>query len=103
LKRERKKRERKKKKKKRKKKAESFMEIDLTLVFLVIIFGGALMGFTLAKLQLLDINGTFCGQKSRAAPGECFYFSRGRWKVGLLLHLACIFRKFRLVFPLILD
>jgi hypothetical protein len=56
-----------------------------------IIFAGAFMGFALARLQYLDIPGTFCA-KTGAAPGECFYYLRGRWRVGILLHLGAILR-----------
>ena len=53
--------------------------------------------FTLLTLILcaesfrkLDIDGYLCGTPSRAIPGECYYLSRGTWRVALLLHLAGI-------------
>ncbi|KAB8256170.1 hypothetical protein BDV32DRAFT_153604 [Aspergillus pseudonomiae] len=54
-------------------------------LILFFIFGGAWMGFTLARLEFLDFS-TFC---ENAAPGECFYY-KGRGYVGLYLHLGCI-------------
>ncbi|OLN97920.1 hypothetical protein CCHL11_02607 [Colletotrichum chlorophyti] len=55
---------------------------------LFFIFFGALMGFTLARLQYLSFS-TFCGEDG-AAPGECFYYRRGHEKVGIIIHLAGI-------------
>ncbi|KAE8361464.1 hypothetical protein BDV27DRAFT_160707 [Aspergillus caelatus] len=52
---------------------------------LFFIFGGAWMGFTLARLEFLDFS-TFC---KNAVPGECFYY-KGRGYIGLYLHLGCI-------------
>ena len=54
---------------------------------LFFIFGGALLGFTLARLQYLSIDGVF---KKGAAPGEFFYYSRHFYKVAIALHLCCI-------------
>lgn len=58
------------------------------------IFIGALFGFTLARLQYLDIWGVFCGDQgsSGALPGECFYYLRPRSldQIGIILHLGCI-------------
>lgn len=56
--------------------------------------GGALVGFTLARLQYLDIDNVMCGSgfsgTNRAAPGECFYYRYGSDRVFMLLHLATI-------------
>lgn len=57
---------------------------------LFFIFAGALMGFSLARLQYLDYDGTFCGKDSQAATGECFFSGRGTPRIGLLMHLATI-------------
>lgn len=58
------------------------------------VFAGALMGFTLARLQYLDFYGIFCSigdsGGNHAAPGECMYYLRGHEKVGIILHLATI-------------
>lgn len=58
------------------------------------IFAGALMGFTLARLQYIDFYGVFCSAgdsgSNHAAPGECLYYLRGHEKVGIILHLATI-------------
>ncbi|KAH8883174.1 hypothetical protein GQ53DRAFT_847078 [Thozetella sp. PMI_491] len=62
---------------------------NFTLFF---IFWGALMGFTLARLQYMSIFGVFCGPNgsSHGAPGECFYYSSGHEKIGITLHLVTI-------------
>ncbi|KAJ1713543.1 hypothetical protein NYO67_4257 [Aspergillus flavus] len=52
---------------------------------LFFIFGGAWMGFTLARLEYLDFS-TFC---KNSVPGECFYY-KGTGYIGLYLHLGCI-------------
>ncbi|KAK6080983.1 hypothetical protein SCUP515_03125 [Seiridium cupressi] len=56
------------------------------------IFLGALFGFTLARLEYLNIWGVFCGNGSGGAlPGECFYYTKpGRYQIGIILHLGCI-------------
>ncbi|KAK2027072.1 hypothetical protein LX32DRAFT_456204 [Colletotrichum zoysiae] len=53
---------------------------------LFFIFFGALMGFTLARLQYLSFD-AFC---KGAAPGECFYYQKGYEKAGIIIHLAGI-------------
>lgn len=59
-------------------------------VLFCITFGG-LMGFTLARLQYLSIDGQFCGDEPQAVPGECFYYSRPSIeRVGIILHLGGI-------------
>lgn len=51
------------------------------------------MGFSLSRFQYLDINGVFCaGGRNGAAPGECYYYRQGLYKIGILLHLATILR-----------
>ena len=60
---------------------------------LFFIFGGALLGFTLARFQFTDLNGRFCGpalSSDHALPGECFYYTVGHDKIGMILHLVCI-------------
>jgi hypothetical protein len=60
----------------------------------VVIFAGATMGFTLARLQFLNFNGIFCGPSAgggnSAAPGECYYYTRDHYKIGMMLHLFSI-------------
>ncbi|KZL80645.1 hypothetical protein CI238_08311, partial [Colletotrichum incanum] len=53
---------------------------------LFFVFFGALMGFTLARLQYLNFD-TFC---KGAAPGECFNYQKGHEKAGIIIHLAGI-------------
>jgi NADH:ubiquinone oxidoreductase subunit 6 (subunit J) len=60
------------------------------------IFGGALLGFTLARFTYLDFSKSFCPSggssgSNGAAPGECYYYlNYDRYKIGILLHLAGI-------------
>ncbi|KZM22334.1 uncharacterized protein EKO05_0007943 [Ascochyta rabiei] len=60
------------------------------------IFGGAMIGFVLARAMYLDFNGQYCPSEARtngsgAAPGECYYYRTfPRYKIGILLHLAGI-------------
>ncbi|POR33324.1 Uncharacterized protein TPAR_06479, partial [Tolypocladium paradoxum] len=61
---------------------------NFTLWFL---FGGILVGFILARLMYLDVEGVFCaGGSSRAVPGECYHYLRGLERVGIVMHLAGI-------------
>ncbi|KAL8372577.1 hypothetical protein RB595_002086 [Gaeumannomyces hyphopodioides] len=69
---------------------------------LFVVFAGALMGFTLARLPFLDIDGVFCSNSAglspatsatrHAAPGECFYYSAAGSleRVGIIIHLATV-------------
>ncbi|KAF2836605.1 hypothetical protein M501DRAFT_1040784 [Patellaria atrata CBS 101060] len=61
-------------------------------VILFIIFGGALMGFALARFQFLSFKGVFCKPLSTlgAAPGECYWYKQDLYKAGILLHLGCM-------------
>lgn len=54
---------------------------------LFFVFAGALLGFCLARVQYLSINGLF---KAGAAPGEWFYYSRSFYKAGISLHLFTV-------------
>ncbi|OJD13436.1 hypothetical protein AJ78_06109 [Emergomyces pasteurianus Ep9510] len=54
---------------------------------LFFIFAGALMGFTLARLQYLDYYGIFCG---KPGIGECYFFTKDIEEIGLIVHLATI-------------
>ena len=51
----------------------------------VVVFAGALVGFTLAKLMYLDLR-----MFARAFPGEWYWTRSGRYRVGISLHLGCI-------------
>ncbi|WYZ35978.1 hypothetical protein EsH8_X_000625 [Colletotrichum jinshuiense] len=53
---------------------------------LFFIFFGALMGFTLARLQYLSFNHFI----NNTAPGESFYYQKVRGKVGIIIHLTGI-------------
>ncbi|KOS36560.1 hypothetical protein ACN38_g12692 [Penicillium nordicum] len=60
---------------------------------LYFIFAGALLGFCLARLQFLAFNGIFCNLESTtgsAAPGECYWYSMPRYRIGIIIHLASI-------------
>ncbi|KAK1910242.1 hypothetical protein P3342_006515 [Pyrenophora teres f. teres] len=63
--------------------------------WLYVIFGGALTGFSLARLNYLDFYGTFCpatgGNENwnSAAPGECYYYLKyDKYRIGIIMHLA---------------
>jgi hypothetical protein len=57
-----------------------------------VIFGGALLGFILARFMYFSFYSKFCGNhgQNSAAPGECYFYTRGHWKIGIMLHLYCI-------------
>lgn len=58
------------------------------------IFGGAMVGFVLARFMYLDFSKNFCPKggsegANGAAPGECYYYLNfDQYKVGILLHLG---------------
>jgi hypothetical protein len=58
------------------------------------IFGGALLGFSLARFMYINFNNNFCPKGGSsggngAAPGECYYYLNfDRYKIGILLHLC---------------
>lgn len=52
---------------------------------IVVIFAGAMFGFSLARLQYLDVGGRF---RQGAAPGEWYWYQKGLRRVGITLHLA---------------
>lgn len=58
------------------------------------VFGGALLGFILARLQYLDINGRFCpripaNDGSTGLPPACYWVVHfPRYRAGMILHLA---------------
>ena len=55
---------------------------------LFFIFAGAMLGFCLARLEYLSIDGLF---KKGAAPGEFYYYDAKKYrKIGIALHLYCI-------------
>jgi hypothetical protein len=56
------------------------------LTCLVIIFAGAMLGFSLARLEYLDLRNFSKG----AAPGEWYWYQAGHRRIGLLIHLAAI-------------
>ena len=64
---------------------------EMTLICPVVIFAGALLGFTFARLSYLNISGTAVSSFSNvASPGEWYWFSAGIYRVGITLHLATI-------------
>ncbi|KAL2132139.1 hypothetical protein VTI74DRAFT_4145 [Chaetomium olivicolor] len=57
---------------------------------LFFIFGGALFGFTLARLQYLALDRA-CTSKAGDKPLDCYYYTPGSVdRIGILLHLAAI-------------
>ncbi|KAI4140207.1 MAG: hypothetical protein LQ341_003934 [Variospora aurantia] len=58
---------------------------------LFIIFAGAIVGFSLARLSYLNISGSASSSyASGAAPGEWYWYSRGIYRIGITIHLATI-------------
>lgn len=53
---------------------------------LFFIFAGGLLGFTLSRLQYLDINRF----RRSSIPGEWYYYQRDLYKTGIMLHLGAI-------------
>ncbi|KAF1824752.1 uncharacterized protein K489DRAFT_388089 [Dissoconium aciculare CBS 342.82] len=54
---------------------------------------GYLLGFALSRVMYLSFYGIFCNPQrgaSGASPGECYYYLRNPWKVGMQLHLFTI-------------
>lgn len=57
----------------------------------VVIFAGALLGFTLARLSYLNVGGTAKSSFANgASPGEWYWYRTGPYRVGITLHLAAI-------------
>lgn len=54
---------------------------------LFVILGGAMLGFSISRLEYLDITGRFA---MGAAPGEWYWYRAGHYHIGIILHLACI-------------
>ncbi|EGD88055.2 hypothetical protein H113_04569 [Trichophyton rubrum MR1459] len=53
---------------------------------LFFIFAGGLLGFTLSRLQYLDINRF----RRSSIPGEWYYYQQDLYKTGIMLHLGAI-------------
>jgi len=63
----------------------------LLLTFPVIIFAGAMMGFTLARLSYLNIAGTAkSSYVNSAPPTEWYWYSTGVYRIGITLHLGAV-------------
>jgi len=63
----------------------------ILLTFPVIIFAGAMMGFTLARLSYLNIAGTAKSSfANSASPGEWYWYNTGIHRIGITLHLSAI-------------
>ncbi|KAH7121348.1 hypothetical protein EDB81DRAFT_952137 [Dactylonectria macrodidyma] len=59
------------------------------------VLGGALMGFSFARLKYLDFRGALCPDprppgSGGAVPGECYYFEHATGRAGIMMHLAGI-------------
>ncbi|KAH7395433.1 hypothetical protein BKA64DRAFT_577322 [Cadophora sp. MPI-SDFR-AT-0126] len=58
---------------------------------LFIIFGGAMLGFTLARLSYLNIAGsTSSSFREGSSPGEWYNYRSGHYRIGIGLHLVTI-------------
>lgn len=57
----------------------------------VIIFAGAMLGFTLARFSYVNIGGSAPSSfANSAAPGEWYWYRKGLYRVGITLHLCAI-------------
>ncbi|KAK0101807.1 hypothetical protein ONS95_006957 [Cadophora gregata] len=57
----------------------------------VIIFGGAMLGFTLARFSYLNIGGSSSSSfKNGSAPGEWYNYRSSHYRIGITLHLVTI-------------
>ncbi|MCJ1384128.1 hypothetical protein MMC17_007244 [Xylographa soralifera] len=54
---------------------------------LFIIFAGAMLGFSLARLPYLDLDGHFA---KSASPGEWYWLRENHYRIGISLHLGCV-------------
>ncbi|KAI9794306.1 MAG: hypothetical protein M1833_000397 [Piccolia ochrophora] len=58
---------------------------------LFVIFAGAMMGFTLARLSYLNIAGAANSSFANSAtPGEWYWYKTGVYRIGITLHLGAI-------------
>jgi len=65
--------------------------MPILLTFPVIIFAGAMMGFTLARLSYLNIAGTAqSSYANSASPGEWYWFNTGVYRIGITIHLGAV-------------
>ncbi|CZR68853.1 uncharacterized protein PAC_18753 [Phialocephala subalpina] len=56
---------------------------------LVIIFGGAMLGFILAGFSYMNVTGDAAGSyKSNTSPGESYHYHTSHYRIGIILHLA---------------
>lgn len=51
----------------------------------VVVLAGAMLGFSLARLEYLDIEGRF---RRSSAPGEWYWYRGGLGRIGITMHLA---------------
>lgn len=61
----------------------------LTFAIQGLIFAGAMLGFTLAKLQDLNYDGHF-KMEFGLVPGYWYYFQGGSYRYGMMIHLSTI-------------
>ncbi|KAF2501587.1 hypothetical protein BU16DRAFT_577705 [Lophium mytilinum] len=58
---------------------------------LFIVFAGAMMGFTLARLPYLNVGGSAqSSYRNGSSPGEWYWFKSGFYRIGITIHLAAI-------------
>ncbi|PVH72991.1 hypothetical protein DL98DRAFT_432153 [Cadophora sp. DSE1049] len=58
---------------------------------LFVIFGGAMLGFTIARFPYLNIGGSASTSfKEGSSPGEWYNYRSGHYRIGLTLHLVTI-------------
>ncbi|KAL0942137.1 uncharacterized protein CTRU02_200023 [Colletotrichum truncatum] len=60
---------------------------NFTLFFIT---AGAMIGFILARMMYMNIDGILCNpdHSSRSLPGECYFYQSGTGRIGIIMHLA---------------
>ncbi|KAI4191153.1 MAG: hypothetical protein L6R41_000290 [Letrouitia leprolyta] len=62
-----------------------------TQSYVLIIFAGALLGFTLARLSYMNISGSASSSFANStAQGEWYWYSHGIHRIGITIHLVTI-------------
>ncbi|KAL8887394.1 MAG: hypothetical protein Q9215_005031 [Flavoplaca cf. flavocitrina] len=63
----------------------------MILTSLVIIFAGAIFGFSIARLPYLNVSGSAKSSfASSVAPGEWYWYSKGIYRIGITIHLTTV-------------
>lgn len=61
------------------------------LTALVIIFAGAMLGFSLARVSYMNISGSAkSSYKNSSSPGEWYFYRTSHYRIGITMHLVTI-------------